>query len=535
MPMYICPISWCIPRVPVITNEGITYDFVSIARNLLRVNTNNNPNFNSSLDPTTDRPIDTLIYNHAAKELNDTLMDEVLPLNHEEKTEIALLYTQLVCRYPALRIYGIHTLEGVQALIGTLMPAIQIEPQRAVIVESLWDAACNGHLPVVTALLAAGAAVNQTNANGATPLFISAQKGHLPVVTALLAAGAAINQTNANGATPLHIAAQNGHLPVVTVLLDAGAAINQAVLGGATPLYIAAQKGPLPVVMALLNAGAAINQAMANGATPLLISAQKGHLPVVTALLAAGAAINQTNANGATPLHIAAQNGHLPVVTVLLDAGAAINQAVPGGSTPLYIAAQNGHLLVVTALLDAGAAINQAMADGATPLHTAVLFNHFEVVHALLNHQHAVVPHPRMPIATRHRYPAFVKVLLSNEAVRDYYLTQITIKPELMRDAFTQNPVFFTELATYRNEIWARLRGPAHFNLAPDAHKALLKAILNSGQVPDKTQRHPLHALFSAPEPTGWRSFFSRTENIILNDIQAYTDATYPEPTLSIY
>ena len=370
MPMYICPISWCIPRVPVITNEGITYDFVSIARNLLRVNTNNNPNFNSSLDPTTDRPIDTLIYNHAAKELNDTLMDEVLPLNHEEKTEIALLYTQLVCRYPALRIYGIHTLEGVQALIGTLMPAIQIEPQRAVIVESLWDAACNGHLPVVTALLAAGAAVNQTNANGATPLFISAQKGHLPVVTALL---------------------------------------------------------------------------------------------------------------------------------------------------------------------DAGAAINQAMADGATPLHTAVLFNHFEVVHALLNHQHAVVPHPRMPIATRHRYPAFVKVLLSNEAVRDYYLTQITIKPELMRDAFTQNPVFFTELATYRNEIWARLRGPAHFNLAPDAHKALLKAILNSGQVPDKTQRHPLHALFSAPEPTGWRSFFSRTENIILNDIQAYTDATYPEPTLSIY
>ena len=436
MPMYICPISWCIPRVPVITNEGITSDFVSIARNLLRVNTHNNPNFNSSLDPTTDRPIDTLIYNHAAKELNDTLMDEVLQLNHEEKTEIALLYTQLVCRYPALRIYGIHTLEGVQALIGTLMPAIQIEPQRAVIVESLWDAACNGHLPVVTALLAAGAAVNQTNANGATPLFISAQKGHLPVVTALLAAGAAINQTNANGATPLHIAARYGHRPVVTALLDAGAAINQA---------------------------------------------------------------------------------------------------KADGSTPLYIAAQNGHLLVVTALLDAGAAINQAMADGATPLHTAVLFNHFEVVHALLNHQHAVVPHPRMPIATRHRYPAFVKVLLSNEAVRDYYLTQITIKPELMRDAFTQNPVFFTELATYRNEIWARLRGPAHFNLAPDAHKALLKAILNSGQVPDKTQRHPLHALFSAPEPTGWRSFFSRTENIILNDIQAYTDATYPEPTLSIY
>ena len=289
------------------------------------------------------------------------------------------------------------------------------------------------------------------------------------------------------------------------------------------------------MVKALLNAGAAINQAMANGATPLLTSAQKGHLPVVTALLAAGAAINQTNANGATPLYLAAQNGHLPVVTVLLDAGAAINQAVPGGTTPLYIAAQKGALPVVKALLDAGAAINQAMADGATPLHTAVLFNHFEVVHALLNHQHAVVPHPRMPIATRHRYPAFVKVLLSNEAVRDYYLTQITIKPELMRDAFTQNPVFFTELATYRNEIWARLRGPAHFNLAPDAHKALLKAILNSGQVPDKTQRHPLHALFSAPEPTGWRSFFSRTENIILNDIQAYTDATYPEPTLSIY
>jgi len=583
VPIYLCPISGSAPRVPVLTNETITYDFVSIALNLLRENTDNNPifNFNLSLDPVTCKPIDTLTYNRSTKELNDALMEEVLPLSNKEKSEIASLYTQLTNRYPALKICGIHTLEGMQAILGAPMPATQIvlrpefepnfvdedgrtalylaaqeglvdvvrrllasdevRPNQGMTLERLHGstplmaAVEKGHLLAVMTLLSdPRVEPNQAKADGATPLFIAAQQRHLPVVTALLASGAAINQAKANGATPLCIAAQNGHLPVVTALLDAGADINHAITDGATPLFIAAQNGHLPVVTALLDAGADINHAMTDGATPLCFAAQQRHLPVVTALLDAGADINHAMTDGATSLCIAAQNGHLPVVTALLASGAAINQAKANGATPLFIAAQNGHLPVVTALLDAGADINHAMTDGATPLYTAVLFGHLEVVQALQRHQHATMAHPPISIATQQGYPAFVKALLLEETVRDYYLNQIIIKPKLMHNAFTQNPVFFTELATHRNALWARLRGPAHFNLAPDAHKTLLETILNSRQVPDETQRHPLHVLFGAPQPAGWFSFFSRTVNITLDDIQAYTDDTYPGPTPSI-
>ena len=502
MPIYICPISFDAPRVPVITNEGVTYDFVFIARSLLRENTNHHADFSPMLDPTTHGAIDTLIYNRSTKELNDTLMGEVLPLSHEEQIEVASFYTQLVSRYPRLKIYGILALEGMRALIGSSMLAVQLAPQRAVIAQSLWDAAGNGLLPVVKALLRAGAAINQAKTDGTTPLYIAAQNGHQPVVTVLLAAGAAINLTTTNGATPLLIASNQGHQPVVTALLAAGADINLTTTNGATPLFVAAQNGHLPVVTALLAAGADINQVATNGATPLLIASNQGHLPVVTALLAAGADINQVATNGATPLLIASNQGHLPVVT---------------------------------ALLAAGAAINQAKTDGTTPLYTATLFGHFQIVRALQLQQHAIMVHSPISIATQNGYPAFVKALLLKETVRDYYLNQIIIRPELMREAFTQNPVFFTELVTHRNEFWARLRGPTHFNLTPDAHKTLLKAILNSRHMPDETQRHPLHALFSASQPTGCFSFFSRVVNITLDDIQAYTDATYPGPTPSIH
>ena len=52
-----------------------------------------------------------------------------------------------------------------------------------------------------------------------TPLHWASAYGHLPVVEALLAAGANINATTKHGDTPLHKASYWGRLPVVGALL----------------------------------------------------------------------------------------------------------------------------------------------------------------------------------------------------------------------------------------------------------------------------------------------------------------------------
>lgn len=69
--------------------------------------------------------------------------------------------------------------------------------------------------------------MDMANTNGWAPLHVAARKGRDAVVAVLLAAGAAVDQTDMkNGWTPLQAAAGNGHEAVVRALLGAGAALN---------------------------------------------------------------------------------------------------------------------------------------------------------------------------------------------------------------------------------------------------------------------------------------------------------------------
>ncbi|SVA24222.1 uncharacterized protein METZ01_LOCUS77076 [marine metagenome] len=72
---------------------------------------------------------------------------------------------------------------------------------------------------------------------GLTPLLFASRQGHTASVKALLAGGAAINATSADGTTPLLIATINGHFDLAKYLLESGADPTSASEAGGTPLY----------------------------------------------------------------------------------------------------------------------------------------------------------------------------------------------------------------------------------------------------------------------------------------------------------
>ena len=90
-----------------------------------------------------------------------------------------------------------------------------------------------------------------------TFLCVASEEGHLPIVQALLHAGADVDKAADSGWTPLIMASWKGHLPVVQALLQDGADVDKAMDGGWTALDVAKQKKHGKVVSSLQKARAA--------------------------------------------------------------------------------------------------------------------------------------------------------------------------------------------------------------------------------------------------------------------------------------
>jgi ankyrin repeat protein len=84
-------------------------------------------------------------------------------------------------------------------------------------------AAHEGHVPVIAALLKAGARVDDTNDYGETALILAVMGGHTGAIDALVAASADVRLSKNDGDTALHIASRNGRLDIARLLLEAGA------------------------------------------------------------------------------------------------------------------------------------------------------------------------------------------------------------------------------------------------------------------------------------------------------------------------
>jgi ankyrin repeat protein len=235
-----------------------------------------------------------------------------------------------------------------------------------------------------------------------TPLAYATRANSLETVTALLDAGAEIDQTTGYGWTPLLVATQNRFYQLGSFLLDRGADPNKPNNGGWTPLYLAVDNrniegGDYPVrkgdmdhldfIKKLLDRGADVNARIKdstetrtvftnqwldeNGATPFLRAAMSSDLEVMRLLLAKGADPKIATVGDVTALQVAAgigwvdgltyewsEKANVETVKLLLDIGIDPNVQAETGRTALHGAGHKGRIAIIQMLVDHGARLD---------------------------------------------------------------------------------------------------------------------------------------------------------------------------------
>ena len=153
------------------------------------------------------------------------------------------------------------------------------------------DAAMQGDMAKVRALLAQQNDVNVAQGDGMTALHWAADRGDVAMTALLLRSGAKLTGTTKNGGyAPLHVASRAGHGAVVQALLAAGADAKTLTSTGATAMHLAASAGDVASVKALLAHKADPNALeLAWGQTPLMFAAAENRGDAARALLAGGA------------------------------------------------------------------------------------------------------------------------------------------------------------------------------------------------------------------------------------------------------
>lgn len=275
---------------------------------------------------------------------------------------------------------------------------------------------------------------------GSTALLFAARSNDVESAKLLVAAGADVNDTEADGNTALVVAVHSGSASVATVLLDHKANPNASPLGY-TALHAAVLRGylsdrdavntdpaaGLTLVKALLAHGADPDARVAKGtrlrrwshdfallerwvgATPYWLAARFLELDMMRALVAAGADANLPSVDGTTPLMVAAGTGYsrasgtaafiksrrdfsyynadpsdnatripdeeerlsVEAVKLVISHGGDVKTPNMAGDTALHAAAALGMNDVIQLLVDSGADLNKKNKAGRTPLAVA--------------------------------------------------------------------------------------------------------------------------------------------------------------------
>jgi len=112
----------------------------------------------------------------------------------------------------------------------------------------------------------------------------AAMEGDLERVQALLNAGIQVDARDQWQYTPLHLAADNGHAEIALLLLENRAVVDTLDEGQETPLHWASECGNVDVARLLLKHGAAVDAQNNLRKTPFSMAAENSHVAIAQLL-----------------------------------------------------------------------------------------------------------------------------------------------------------------------------------------------------------------------------------------------------------
>lgn len=176
-----------------------------------------------------------------------------------------------------------------------------------------------------------------------TPLLYAARQGHLEVVKLLLAAGADIEKSDADGVTPLLMAVLNGQFAVAGYLLAQGANVKAMDWYGQTPLFAAVDWRNLEVSGPTRDNGvdraAALRLIRDILARAPDVNARTRECPPERRWVVRLGSLSWVDFTGQTAFLRAALSGDVTVMRLLLEHGADPMIPTFTGTTPLMAAA----------------------------------------------------------------------------------------------------------------------------------------------------------------------------------------------------
>jgi ankyrin repeat protein len=228
-------------------------------------------------------------------------------------------------------------------------------------------------------LLAAGAAVDEADQRGQTPLMYAVESGSTRTVRLLLEKGADPNRLDSNGGSAFGraVGGYRASPEIARMLAKAGAKVDMKDSNQRTPLSHACESYSMSTetIKMLLELGADPNNVDKWNTMPLASAIYKDSILAAELLADKGADVDASTYYGTPVLVWAAQNGKLAAVKFLTGRGAKLETPGSSGRTALMEAAYNGHLDVVRHLVEKGASLTAGDSSGHNALKWAEIGN----------------------------------------------------------------------------------------------------------------------------------------------------------------